>query len=246
MITVAHALTLVLPALAAPAAHANIVYIRPNTTPRTSLVVCYPMGNGGTSQAHQVRPALLLSKLHLGLWVSRHGAEHHKAQVDHLIRVSDERIVAELDRAYPHAIDEIARDYGLLGTGRNGFWGNVTTRAYDAARFVSLIRHDPSAPPVIQGMKDAAWVAADGTTQNYGTATLDTAQGTKFGWSDDKTSAMATVTLGPGWVAASMTYGDAPARTHDVQPGMRVERLSIPAEPGATAPPASPRQAPTQ
>lgn len=44
---------------------------------RSIPVVYYPDGKWvGNPQAQEVRPALSLSKLHLGLWLSRHGNEH--------------------------------------------------------------------------------------------------------------------------------------------------------------------------
>lgn len=183
---------------------------------RTAVAVYHPNGSWtGSPDAHQARPALSLSKLYLGYWVLRHGHPGDKAQVEHMIRVSSDGVAAQLDRKYPHAIDAVARDFGLQNTARRGRWGNTATSAYDVAKFVSMIRNDPVAFPIIQGMRTAAPFAQDGFPQDYGTSRLPGAEGTKFGWSDDRSSYTATVSFGPGWTAAAMTVGDKGANTHD-------------------------------
>lgn len=183
---------------------------------RTAVAVYHPNGSWtGSADAHQPRAALSLSKLYLGYWVLRFGHPGDRGQVEHMIRVSSDLIAEQLDRKYPHAIDAVARDFGLRNTARRGRWGNTATSAHDVAKFVSDIRRDPAAAPIIRGMRTAAPVAQDGFRQDYGTSRLPGAEGTKFGWSDDRWSYTASVSFGPGWTAAALTVGDKNANTHD-------------------------------
>ena len=184
--------------------------------PRTQFII-QPQGGPavGTGNAQEARPALSLSKLYLGYWVLYHGSAADKAQVYEMIRVSHDGIASTLDARYPQAIDAIARDFGLSATSRNGYWGSSSTSAADVARFVSEIRYDPVAAPLLDGMYHAAPVAADGYHQNFGTAVLPGAHGTKFGWSNNR-DIHSSVTLGDGWVAAANTYGSAATHTGDI------------------------------
>lgn len=211
-----------------PAAHA--MDARPGDPGhRTAVAVYHPDGRWtGSPNAHQPRPALSLSKLYLGYWVMRYGHPNDKRQVEHMIRVSSDSIAGHLDRTYPHAIDAIARDYGLNNTTRNGHWGRSRTSALDVAKFISMVRHDPAATPIIHGMRTAAPVAQDGFRQDYGTSRLPGAEGTKYGWADDRRSSTATVSFGPGWVASALTYGDAGANTHDALSWIRPELPAVP------------------
>ncbi|WP_291314549.1 hypothetical protein [Corynebacterium sp. UBA2622] len=193
--------------------------------PRSAVAVYHPGGTWtGTPNAAEPRPALSLAKLYLGYWVLRYGAPEDQWRVEDMIRRSDDGTATDLDRRYPQAIDETARDYGLGATHRVGSWGNTTTSALDAAKFVSDIEPDPAAGPLLTGMRTAAPVAADGFVQNYGTSQLPGAQGTKYGWSDDFATETASVSFGDGWSAAALTYGGAQANTDDavaaVEPGI--------------------------
>lgn len=219
------AFVLALATIAGIAPAANAMDVRPgNPGGRTAVAVYHPNGTWtGSPDAHQPRRALSLSKLYLGYWVLRHGSPAEKRQVERMIAVSSDSIAAQLDRAHPQAIDAVARDFGLRNTYRNGRWGATRTSAYDVAKFVNDIRTDPVAIPIIRGMRNAAPVAQDGFHQNYGTSRLPGAEGTKFGWSDDRRTATATVTFGPGWVASALTYGNVGANTHDALSWIRPE-----------------------
>lgn len=177
----------------------------------------------GSPDAYAPRPALSLSKLYLGYWVLHHGAPEDKAKVEQMIRYSDDGIAFQLDRRYPNAIDDVARQFDLPATNRRGHWGNATTSANDVARFVQAIRFDPVAEPIMRGMRDAAPIAADGFHQDYGTSRLPGAQGTKFGWSDDRRSATGTVSFGDRWSASALTYGDARANTNEALRDIRLD-----------------------
>ncbi|MEX3504777.1 hypothetical protein [Corynebacterium sp. LK2510] len=192
---------------------------------RTAVAVYHPGGGwSGSPNAREPRPALSLSKLYLGYWVLHHAAPEDKARVEQMIRTSDDAIASLLDAHHPHAIDQVARDFGLTSTRRGGHWGLSSTSAYDVAKFLNDIRTDPVAWPLLNGMRTAAPVAADGFAQNYGTSHLPGAQGTKFGWSDDRVSLTASASFGPDWTAAALTHGDVAANTADtlgaISPGL--------------------------
>ncbi len=159
--------------------------------------------------------ALSLSKLYLGYWVLQHGAPEDKLQVREMIRVSHDGIATELDRRYPEAIPTVINQFGLSGTKYTGFWGGTTTTTNDVARFVSSIRFDPIAQPMLDGMRNAAPIAGDGYPQNFGTARLSGIEGTKFGWADAQNE-HATVSIGTDFVVAAHTFGSAQEHTDDV------------------------------
>lgn len=183
---------------------------------RTQVAIVYDDGHVvGTGNADEQRPALSLAKLYLGYWVLYNGSDADKGRVYEMIRVSHDGIATQLDSRYPAAIGSVISQFGLSHTYYPGYWGSTMTSASDVARFVKEIRNDPVAAPLINGMRDAAPVANDGYPQNYGTSHTPGAQGTKFGWSDNR-GINATVTFGPGWVIAANTYGSAGTLTADV------------------------------
>lgn len=196
---------------------AGAITLEPHAVPdRTQLTLQFPTGDRiATANADESRPALSLSKLYLGHWVLHHGAAGDKAQVEEMIRVSDDGIATTLENKYPNAIPDTIAWFGLHQTHHNGYWGNTTTSTNDVTHFLTEIRHDPVAAPLIRGMENASPVAADGYAQDYGTSRIPGAQGTKFGWSNDR-SINATASLGPGWTVAANTYGPAAANTADV------------------------------
>lgn len=208
--------------VAAPTAHA--------TPARTQITVLYDNGHWETTaNAHESRPSLSLSKLYLGQWVLQHGAPEDKAQVEHMIRVSDDGIATRLDRKYPQAIPSIIQAYGLSQTHYSGYWGTSSTSSNDVAKFLQAIRHDPVAAPIRLGMYNVAPHGADGYPQNYGTGTLPGIQGTKYGWSNDRTI-NASASYGPGYVVVANTYGSAATHTQDVQAGVHINAPVAPLE----------------
>lgn len=183
---------------------------------RTQLTLQLQNGTKvATPNSGESRPALSMSKLYLGHWVLHHGAPEDKARVEEMIRVSDDNAASQLEAKYPAAIPDTIAAFGLHQTHHNGYWGNTTTSTDDLTRFLSETRGDPVAAPLFRGMANAAPVAADGYAQDYGTAQIPGVQGTKFGWSDDR-SINATASIGPGWTIAANTYGPAAANTVDV------------------------------
>lgn len=192
---------------------------------RTALSVVHPDGRVTISpHAEEARPALSLAKLYLGYWVLYHGTKAEKKQVQKMVSTSDDAIAGQLDSKYPHAIDEIAGDFDLTQTARGSSWGNTQTSARDVATFISAIIWDPTAKPMFKGMEDQSAVAADGFIQGFGTARLEDAKGSKMGWSDDRTSATASVSYGKTgedtWAVAALTLGSAYENTVDVRTGI--------------------------
>lgn len=188
-----------------------------STPPRTQASIQIDHGPRlATPNADEARPALSLSKLYLGHWVLHNGSPEDAGRVKEMIQFSDDAIASELDARYPQAIDDTAAQFGLSNTHRNGFWGNSVTSANDVTHFLSQIKKDPVAEPLRAGMREAAPVAADGYQQDYGTATVPGVTGTKFGWSDDRSSVHATASIAPGVVLAANTYGTKEDHTADV------------------------------
>lgn len=219
----AAALLLTTAAAPAQAAHVDPSYLRE----RTALAVIHPDGRISMSaDGEEPRPALSLAKLYLGYYVLYHGTKEEKDQVEEMIASSNDAIAGKLDRAYPKAIDEIASDFDLTATARAGGWGKTQTSARDVATFISEILWDPVAKPLLSGMEQQDSVAADGFIQGFGTARLEDVEGSKMGWTDDRTSGTGSVSWGTTgddtWVASALTYGNAYQNTVDVRNGISV------------------------
>ncbi|MDY3126687.1 MAG: hypothetical protein SOW59_00945 [Corynebacterium sp.] len=214
-----------------------------NAPDRTQITVLHPIaGEDSTPNSRQPRPALSLSKLYLGYWVLRSGAPEDRAQVTHMLRFSDDNIASRLDARYPQAIDDIAREFGLASTRRNGYWGNSATSSYDVARFLQAIYGRPDAAPLFEGMRGVAPRAADGYPQNFGTSHLPGIRGTKFGWADNGGIHASASYSAEGVFVAAITFGSAAAHTEDIVNNVRlnpvIPGLGVPANPNQSAPPA--------
>lgn len=219
----ASALAAVLLGTSAPAhaVHVDPSYLRE----RTALAVVHPDGRISLSaNGEEPRPALSLAKLYLGYYVLYHGTDDEKDQVEKMIASSNDAIAGRLDRAYPEAIGEIAKDFDLASTARAGSWGKTQTSARDVATFISEILWDPVAKPLFSGMERQDAVAADGFIQGFGTARIKDAKGSKMGWTDDRVSGTGSVSWGETgddtWVAAALTYGTAYENTVDTRMGI--------------------------
>ncbi|UUA89506.1 hypothetical protein KBP53_00470 [Corynebacterium genitalium ATCC 33030] len=184
---------------------------------RTDLVVMHDDGRWtGSPGAQDPRPALSLAKLYLGYWVLLEGKPEDQGKVLRMIRTSSDAVAGELDAAYPEAINEVAELFELTNTYSGGFWGRSSTSPYDLARFITAIIDDPVAEPIIRGMANHAPFAEDGFKQDFGTDQMAGVIGSKFGWSDDRSGAFGSVSFGPSWVIAAMSYGDVDEHTNDV------------------------------
>lgn len=195
---------------------AGAAELAPNVPNRTQMVIINSDGSvKATPNADQPRPALSLAKLYLGYYVLANGEEADRGLVYNMIRYSEDPSANYLESRYPQALPAVISAFGLTGTATPGFWGNSTTTARDAAEFVSAIRTDPIGQTLIQAMADVAPTAADGYSQNFGTATLAGVTGSKLGWSDNR-DVHSSVSTGPGYVVAAITYGTAGVLTTDV------------------------------
>lgn len=80
------------------------------------------------------------------------------------------------------------------------------TSTYDLVKFVSALIIDDPDSPILEAMRNASAVAADGYPQDWGTAVLDEAEGSKWGWSDDL-MLHSSVTFGEDYVVAAAVTG---------------------------------------
>jgi len=116
-----------------------------------------------TPGAHESRASLSIVKLYLGHWVLQHGAPEDKALVYEMIRSSHDGIASNLDRKYRQAIPDTIGRFRLAETNYRGRWGDTTTSVHDMAAFVRAVRTDPAARPLIDGMRNPAAAAANGS-----------------------------------------------------------------------------------
>ncbi|CAM2752959.1 serine hydrolase [Skermania piniformis] len=188
--------------------------------PRTAFaMISLDSGNVSvTSNAADQRAALSIAKLYLVDYVLRHGggAPGERDLAQRAIELSDDAAADQLDAIYPEAIDEVAGEYRLSATARGSFWGTSVTSARDAAGFLAAKLRADAASPMLGWMRDAQPVAADGTEQNWGTAHLPGVIGTKWGWSDDRVSEVASASYGDRFAVAAFTAGDADAENADL------------------------------
>lgn len=188
--------------------------------------------HAGTANENEARPGLSIVKLYIADYVFKHGSPEDKAKATQMIRTSDDAIASELYGRYPDSINATARDYGLANTHGASHWGNSTTSSRDTADFLAAKKRENPADPVLVAMKTASPVAADGYAQDYGTGTLPGVNGTKWGWSDDRSSVHASASIGPDFTVAANTYGPKDAHTADVQGAFDAPTPVLPGLPG--------------
>lgn len=206
---------------------------------RTSISLHGVTGQQATANAHESRPGLSLVKLYIADWVFKHGTADQRSQATQMIRTSDDGIATRLYAAHPQSIRETAAVYGLGGTAAGATWDSSRTSAADVAAFVDSKRRTNPADPVLAAMASASSVAADGYPQDYGTAQVPGAIGTKWGWSDDRASVHASVSFGADFTVAAITYGTRDQHTADVRAAMSGTAPSSPL-PGIPGLPALP------
>ena len=160
----------------------------------------------GTSTERFARPALSLSKLYIAQYVMEHGTDIEKRLASEMIRNSSDVAAEILYGTYPESIDKIADEFGLLSTRGDEHWGYSVTSTYDVAKFVATLLKEQPTSPVLEAMHQANSVSADGYPQDWGTAVLDGAEGTKWGWSDDL-QLHSSVTFGKDYVVAAAVTG---------------------------------------
>ncbi|MEV6139230.1 hypothetical protein AB0L63_24870 [Nocardia sp. NPDC051990] len=77
-----------------------------------------------------------------------------------------------------------AAEYRLTGTKSGPDWGSSYTSTADVATFLATKKRTAPGSPIFMWMAAASERAADGTSQDWGTARLPGVEGTKWGWSD--------------------------------------------------------------
>ena len=162
----------------------------------------------GTANQHEPWPALSLIKLYIADHVLAHGSVEDGYLALEMVATSDDGIAETLYRKYPDSVRKVAKYYGLEDTVGGSSWGRSRTSTYDVVRFLGQLQERDPHHPIFTAMSLSTPEAADGYAQNFGTATLAGAYGTKWGWSNDR-SLHASATVGQGWIAAAAVDGGA-------------------------------------
>ncbi|MDK4303825.1 hypothetical protein QPX33_10295 [Corynebacterium propinquum] len=162
----------------------------------------------GSTSDRMARPALSLAKLFIAEYVLDNGTPDEKELVAAMITESSDAAADQLWALYPEAIDEIAKDYRLFSTRAGDRWGFSVTSTYDVVSFIAQLKDEDPKHPLLEMMKRTVPVAADGYEQDFGTAKLPGVQGSKWGWSDDRTL-HSSVSFGKDFVAAAAITGSA-------------------------------------
>ena len=187
---------------------------------RTSLTFEYsPLhARVGTANSAEARTGLSTVKLYVADYALRHGdgSPNDVALAQRMIQLSDDSAASQLDAKYPNAIAATAGEYGLTNTRRGSFWGDSVTSTADTVTFLEAKKATDPTSPILGWMTTAAPIAADGTPQNWGTTDLPGAIGTKWGWSDDRTSEVASASFGPDFSVAAHTNGGPNDQNADV------------------------------
>ncbi|MGX0119805.1 hypothetical protein [Corynebacterium otitidis] len=181
------------------------------STPTGSQVTYLDLRTGehtGSATEYLPRPALSLGKLYLADYVLANGTVAEKYDALEMIVASDDAIATELYDKYPESISQTARKYGLVSTVAGEAWGESATSSFDVVRFVAELLADDPTHPILLAMAAADEEAADGYTQDFGTARIKGAVGSKWGWSNDR-GLHSSVTFGEGFVAAAAVAGSA-------------------------------------
>lgn len=199
---------------------------------RTSLSFAHsPSGTRvGTANSAEARPGLSTVKLYVADYMLRHGdgSAEDRELGQRMIRDSDDGAASQAYAKYPHSIDAVASEYGLTATRGAAFWGNSSTSTADTVTFLEAKKATDPSSPILGWMATAAPVAADGTTQDWGTSTLPSVVGTKWGWSDYGPDIVASASFGPDFSVAANTYGSKEQHTSDVQGAFGPEQTPAP------------------
>lgn len=172
----------------------------------------------GTSNEHEMRTGLSLVKLYMVDYALRRGdgSATDLALAERMIRDSDDAAADVLGAKYPQAIDAIAAEYRLTSTRSGPAWGESYTSTADVATFLATKQRIEPGSPIFGWMAAASERAADGTSQNWGTARLPGVEGSKWGWSDSGPLEVASASFGEGFAVAAHTRGTPEEQTADV------------------------------
>lgn len=162
----------------------------------------------GSTSDRLARPALSLAKLFIAEYVLENGTAADEELVEAMITESSDAAADQLWAQYPESIDEVAEEYRLFSTRAGQRWGFSVTSTYDVVSFIAQLKDDNPRHPLLEMMKNTVPVAADGYEQDFGTAKLPGVQGSKWGWSDDRTL-HSSVSFGKDFVAAAAITGSA-------------------------------------
>lgn len=190
-----------------------------NVPARISMAVIMPGRVIQTPNANEARPGLSIVKLYLADYALRKGdgSDRDTYLAKRMIRFSDDNAAKFIDRKYPQAINSVAREFGLGNTWRGSHWGLSYTSAMDTARYLNKVRLSRPNSLILDWMRQASPVAADGTQQNWGTSTLRGVTGTKWGWSDYGEPTVASASISPTYTAAAFTFGGPGTQNVDVR-----------------------------
>ncbi|WP_144239858.1 hypothetical protein [Corynebacterium atypicum] len=175
------------------------------TAPQLSIIRLHDGQRRGTASERYARPALSLSKLYIADYVLERGTDEQRWEAINMIADSNDASAGELYAAYPESIDKTAAKYGLLSTRSGKGWGYALTSTYDVATFVAKLKEKDPTSPILVAMAQADAVAADGYQQDWGTAQIPGAIGTKWGWSNDRDLHSSVSFSGDFVVAAAVT-----------------------------------------
>lgn len=162
----------------------------------------------GSTSDRMARPALSLAKLFIAEYVLNNGTDADIELVESMITQSSDSAADQLWARYPESIDEVAEEYRLFSTRGGQRWGLSVTSTYDVVSFIAQLKDENPKHQLLEMMKHTEPIAADGYEQNFGTAQLPGVQGTKWGWSDDR-SLHSSVSFGKDFVAAAAITGTA-------------------------------------
>ncbi|MEV4128981.1 hypothetical protein [Nocardia sp. NPDC049707] len=172
----------------------------------------------GTANEYETRSGLSLVKLYMVDYALRRGdrSATDLALAERMIRYSDDSAADALGVKYPQAIDAIAAEYHLTGTTSGPDWGSSYTSTADVATFLATKKRTEPGSPIFLWMAAASERAADGTSQDWGTARLPGVEGTKWGWSDSGPLEVASASFGESFAVAAHTRGTPEDQTADV------------------------------
>lgn len=165
----------------------------------------------GSVSERFVSSSLSLSKLYIADYVFDHGTKRERAYAMMMISSSSDMLADRLYAKYPQSIKETAKKYSLQSTFDEDRWGYSHTSSFDVVSFISQLLTDYPDSQVLQAMRNSYPFGADRTRQNFGTYVLDGVEGSKWGWSDDR-SLHSSVSFGHNekgelFVAAAMVMG---------------------------------------
>ncbi|WP_433193724.1 hypothetical protein ACQP1G_33710 [Nocardia sp. CA-107356] len=172
----------------------------------------------GTANEREMRTGLSLVKLYMVDYALRRGdgSAADLALAERMIRYSDDSAADAMAAKYPHAIDAIAAEYRLPSTKAGAAWGMSYTSTADVASFLATKQLTDPGSPIFGWMSAAGDRAADGTSQDWGTARLPGVEGTKWGWSDSGPLEVASASYGAGFAVAAHTRGTPEDQTADL------------------------------